>query len=80
MNLGVFIYREPNDGFQLLDKHLRNYPYVIPDRAEMRRLIQDSEGKAATHKIRRLQRMQSKTIINVSSGGITRALTSTAKD
>jgi hypothetical protein len=48
VNLGVFLYREPNDGFQLFDKYLRNYPYAIPHKAKMRSLkvIRDSEGKA----------------------------------
>jgi hypothetical protein len=53
VNLGVFIYSESNDGFQLFDKHLRKYPYVIPDKAEMQRfkVIQDSEGKAGNSPI-----------------------------
>jgi hypothetical protein len=82
VNPGVFLCSEPNDGFQLFDKRLRNYPYAIPHKTKMRRFeaIRDSERKGGNSPIPKTAKDAKGDDHRCITQGITRALTGAAKD
>lgn len=47
MNIVVFLYSGPNDGFRMIDKYSRNYTYAFATISGMRSLkvIRDNEVK-----------------------------------